>query len=78
MAAPLPPDMESKSEKLSRRLSSMSAGGIGFVLGTAFGVGFSSLIVSAISGLAVFISVAAIIALYWFLARGKSNKNKKD
>lgn len=78
MAAPLPPDMESKSQRLSRRLSSLSAGGMGFILGTAFGVGFSSMITSAISGLVVFMAVAAIIALYWYLAKGKADKKNKE
>ena len=78
MAAPLPPDMESKTQKLSRRLSSLSAGGMGFVLGTAFGVAFSSMIISAISGLGVFLAVAAFIALYWYLASGKAAKKNKE
>lgn len=79
MAAPLPPDMESKTQKLSRRLSSLSAGGMGFVLGTAFGVAFSSMIISTISGLGVFMAVAAMIAFYWYLASGRTKmKNKKD
>lgn len=78
MAAPLPPDMESKTQKLSRRLSSLSAGGMGFILGTAFGVAFSSMIISAISGLGVFLAVAAIIALYWYLAKGKAAKKNNE
>ena len=78
MAAPLPPDMESKTQKLSRRLSSLSAGGMGFILGTAFGVAFSSMIISAISGLGVFLAVAAIIALYWYLAKGKAMKKNNE
>ncbi len=78
MAAPLPPDMETKAEKLSRRLSSLSAGGMGFVLGTAFGVAFSSMIVSAISTLSLFMAVAAILAIYWYLAKGKSKKKNND
>jgi len=78
MAAPLPPDMESKTQKLSRRLSSLSAGGMGFILGTAFGVAFSSMIISAISGLGVFLAVAAMIAFYWYLARGKAEKKNNE
>lgn len=78
MAAPLPPDMETKAEKLSRRLSSLSAGGMGFILGTAFGVAFSSLIVSAVSTLSLFMAVAAIIGLYWYLAKGKDKKKKDE
>ena len=78
MAAPLPPDMESKTQRLSRRLSSLSAGTMGFILGTAFGVAFSSMIISAISGLGVFLAVAGMLAFYWYLAKGKTSKKTKN
>jgi predicted Na+-dependent transporter len=78
MAAPLPPDMENKTQRLSRRLSSLSVGAMGFILGTAFGVAFSSMITSVVSGLVVFLAVAGIIALYWYLAKGKADKSTKD
>ena len=47
-------------------------------MGTAFGVAFSSMIISAISGLGVFMAVAAIIALYWYLAKGKAAKKNDE
>jgi len=69
MAAPLPPDMESKGERRARGRSSLSYGVMGFALGTAFGIGLGIWLDRSIDGMTVFLIAAIGVGLYWLMTR---------
>ncbi len=79
MARPLPKDLEERIAGVARRSEARSVGVMGFILGTAFGVGLGAAFLSASLPVGVetlFFSVGAGgIAALWFFA-GRRHKVK--
>lgn len=68
MARPLPKDLEQEIAGTARRSEIRSVAVMGFIGGTAFGVGLGATFTSAINGSLIFIVSAGIVAALWFFA----------
>ncbi len=75
MARPLPKDLEMRIAGVAKRSELRSVAAMGFILGTAVGIGLGASFVSAESGSIFFIIGAGSLAALWFLA-GRRRKEK--
>lgn len=75
MARPLPKDLEDRIAGTARRSEARSYGVLGFMLGTAFGVGVGASFFSTGNGSIFFlIGAGGIAALWFFAARRRTDK----
>lgn len=75
MARPLPKDLEDRIAGVAKRSEVRSVGVMGFMLGTAFGVGLGASVFSVVSGSVFFLIGAGAIAALWLLAAKRRKKN---
>jgi len=79
MARPLPKDLEDRIAGVARRSEMRSVGVMGFILGTAFGVGIGASFLSAslpagLETLFFMVGAGGIAALWFFAGRRHEDK----
>lgn len=75
MARPLPKDLEVRIAGVAKQSELRSVAVMGFIVGTAFGVGLGASFSWAIGGSLFFIIGASSVAALWFFA-GRRRKQK--
>ena len=74
MARPLPKDLEQTIAGVAKRSEVRSVGVMGFMLGTAFGVGIGASFYTAESGSLYFLIGAGGVAALWLFAARRSKQ----